>query len=179
MYINQTRDSHYDTPKLSQDEEGGVCYAHALATVMHLAMKRIHSRKGGYPDFYQLKDDLIKEYGTEGANTEWVLAETCPRYRLHFKKVDETEAMQAIVAKRPCVAKFRLSLSEWDTFNGFFGENPTKILSKQELNIKKRKAGEKTTGHAVVLTSFDGTGLRFMNSFGHKWGDGGFFKVRV
>jgi hypothetical protein len=33
-------------------------------------------------------------------------------------------------------------------------------------------------GHAVVLTSYDPTCLRFMNSWGECWGDNGFFCVK-
>ena len=42
----------------------------------------------------------------------------------------------------------------------------------------QHKPNKQIGGHAVVLVGYDATSLRFMNSWGDKWADGGFFKIR-
>lgn len=154
----------------------GTCYAHASATVLHLSMQKIVGREGGCPDFHSLKDEIIQKYGIRGRKTLEVLEEVCPQYRLHCKKLKNTrEALEAVVAKRPTVAKFQLTKNEWDIFYSFYRENPRGILTKSELNIRRPAGG--LIGHAVVLTSFDSYGLRLMNSWSSDWADGGFFRV--
>lgn len=41
----------------------------------------------------------------------------------------------------------------------------------------KKQDSNKRFGHAVVLVDYTKDYLRFMNSWGSKWADGGFFKV--
>lgn len=157
-----------------QEQKGGTCYANAIAAVFHLAMHRIVGREGGIPDFYQIRDRLIHEYGVAGANTERVLAKVCPEYRLQYKKVDETGARQAINKRRPVVARFSLYDKQWEKFSAFYRKTPKKILSRQNV---EDPACIKPGGHAVVLTRCDPECLTFMNSWGDKFGDGGFFRV--
>ena len=107
-YINQ-ENAEFKPKK----QEGGTCYANAIAAVFHLAMHRIIGREGGIPDFYEIRDHLIAEYGVKGANTEGVLTKVCPKYRLHFRKVDERGARQAINKRQPVVATFRLYKEQW------------------------------------------------------------------
>ena len=100
-YINQTN-AEFEPKK----QDGGTCYANAVAAVFHLAMHRIVGREGGYPpDFYEIRDRLVHEYGKHGASTIRVLEKVCPEYRLHFREVDETHARQAINNRRPVVAR--------------------------------------------------------------------------
>ncbi|CAC5377629.1 unnamed protein product [Mytilus coruscus] len=156
IYINQ---STYGFK--AQQQVGGTCYANASAAVLHLSMKRILGRDGGYPDFTDLRDKLVKMHGKDGANTFKVLEEITPEYRLHCKIVDTNDAMKAIVAKRPVVAS----------------RNPSGILTKAEIDLDKRDPDNELSGHAVVLTSFNSECFRFMNSWGENWADMGFFKV--
>ena len=172
IYINQSTDN-FGAP----DQEPGTCYANASAAVLHLSMKRILGREGGYPEFKDLRRDLIARFGTSGAKTFEVLQSVCPQYRLHCKKVSTQEAMAAITEKRPVVAKFRFSKDEWDIFRKFYDNNKTGILTRKELDINKRPKGVKTLGHAVVLTSYNSECLLLMNSSGTSWGDNGFFRV--
>lgn len=172
IYINQ---STYGFK--AQQQVGGTCYANASAAVLHLSMKRILGRDGGYPDFTDLRDKLVKMHGKDGANTFKVLEDITPEYRLHCKNVDANDAMKAIVAKRPVVATFRLTDLEWTQFSKFFSRDPSGILTKAEIDLDKRNPDDKLGGHAVVLTSFNSECFRFMNSWGEKWGDMGFFKV--
>ena len=128
-YINQTNADF--KPK---SQEGGTCYANAIAAVLHLAMHRIVEREGGIPDFYEIRKRIIDEYGYEGANTEKVLKKVCPEYRLQFHKVDETGARHAINRRRPVVAKFWLYDEQWDKFSAFYKTTPKKVLQECHLS---------------------------------------------
>lgn len=77
---------------------GDTYYANAVAAVFHLTMKRIEGREGGVPIFEELRQLFINEYGDDGAITEDVIKKWAPRYRLHYKEVDETGARRAINA---------------------------------------------------------------------------------
>ena len=173
LYINQNVRGY----KAKGEQEGGTCYANASATVLHLSMKRILGREGGYPDFYKLREEFINRFGSDGANTLLVLQEMCPKYRLHCQKVDPMGAMKAITSSRPVVARFRLTDHEWDSFGAFFQRNPKGILTKREIDITARPPNTPLGGHAVVLTSFDSECLRLLNSWGEDWADMGFFRV--
>ena len=172
VHINQEVEGY----KAKKKQEGGTCYANAAATVLHLSMKRILGREGGYPDFYKLRDEFINRFGSDGANTFIVLQKMCPRYRLHCRKVNLKGAMKAITSSRPVVATFRLTEDEWDSFEEFYKSNPKGILTKEDIDVTARDTPD--VGHAVVLTSFDSECLRLLNSWGEKWADMGFFRVK-
>jgi len=172
LYINKSNDRFG-----AKRQHGGTCYANASAAVLHLAMMRIKGRDGGYPDFFELRSELIAKYGEDGAPTMKVLIEVCPKYRLRCKEVDAVGAMKAVSAKRPVVAIFYLSGAQWDQFSQFYKENRKGILTRSYLDSKHHST-TKPSGHAVVLTSYDAESLRLMNSWGHKWADNGFFRVQ-
>ena len=172
VYINQANDGFG-----AKRQHGGTCYANASAAVMHLAMKRIIGRDGGYPDFFELREKLIAKYGKYGASTKEVLEEICPEYRLQCQTVDAIGAMEAISAKRPVVVTFHLTGAQWDQFRKFYDENPRGILTRSYLDSKPVSTSG-AGGHAVVLTSYDADSLRLMNSWGDDWADQGFFRVQ-
>ncbi len=58
IYFNKANDGFK-----AMEQVGETCYANAAAAVMHLAMKRIVGREGGYPDFFELRETLIRQYG--------------------------------------------------------------------------------------------------------------------
>ena len=132
-YINQ-KNAEFE-PK---EQEGGTCYANAIAAVFHLAMHRIVGREGGVPPdlFYKIRKRIINEYGVKGANTEKVLERVCPEYRLHFQKVDETKARQAIHKRRPVIARFSLYKEQWNEFRTFYRMNPKNVLNKSDITSK-------------------------------------------
>ena len=130
-YINQTN-AEFGPKK----QKGGTCYANAIATVFHLAMRRIVSREGGTPDFYEIRKCLIDAYGVEGAYTEEVLEKVCPKYRLHFRKVDEIKARQAIHERRPVIAKYALYEEQRTKFKKFYSKTPKNILNESDITSK-------------------------------------------
>ena len=131
-YINQ-HNAEFEPKK----QEGGTCYANAIAAVFHLAMSRIVGRDGGIPDFYSIRDRLIKEYGVKGANTESVLAKVCPEYRLQYREVDEKGARDAINKRQPVVAIFWLdNRQQWGKFSHFYRTKPEGVLEKNDVTGK-------------------------------------------
>ena len=175
LYINQTK-QNFKAPL----QIGGTCYANAAATVLHLAMHRIVGRDGGYPKFDDLRNEIIEQFGKNGANTENVLKKLCPLYRLHVSEVKLEGALSAITSKRPVVATFKLDGRQWDSFSMFFHENPSGIITKEELmKFRNVKNPSESGGHAVVLTSYSAKSLLFMNSWGCRWGNKGFFRVSI
>ena len=163
-------------------QEGETSYANAAATVLNLSMRRILGREGGYPNFHELREEIVKEFDCEkypdGVPTIRVLEKMCPKYRLRCKQVNLGEAMQAVASSRPVVATFRLTEEEWDIFEDFYERNPKGILTKKEIDITARSRKRLDFGHAVVLTSFNGECLRLLNSWGEDWADKGFFRVQ-
>ena len=176
IYINRTASSF----RARDQGDESTCYAFASAVVLHLAMQRIHGREGGYPKFEELKDEMIREHGTNRACTEEVLGKICPKYRLHYRKVSIKEAKEAISEKRPVVATFYLTKKEWAAFDKFYEANPTGTLTKKELDVRKRPvqcSKDDLQGHAVVLTSYNSQSLTFMDSYGVESANNGFFRV--
>ncbi|CAF0865067.1 unnamed protein product [Adineta steineri] len=171
MYINAANSSFS-----VQTQSGGTCYAHAVATVFHLAMRRIEGRENGVPNFDMICQQLINAYGTKGAITENVLKIWAPECRLHYKEVDELGARQAINHRRPVVATFQLDDQQWTAFSMFYKNHPQGILESKTLG--RAKSGANLSGHAVVLMKCDPTSLTFINSWGIEFADKGFFRVR-
>ncbi|CAB4038608.1 Hypothetical predicted protein [Paramuricea clavata] len=176
VYINRTTSG----VRAKDQEKDLTCYAIASAVVLHLAMQRIHGREGEYPSFDELKDEMIREHGIRRAHTSEVLQKICPKYRLHYRKVGIKGAKLAIVNKRPVVAKFYLTGDEWDAFENFYDTNPDGILTQNDLDVRKRPTSPPpgTSGHAVVMTSYNSKCLTFTNSWGEEWADKGFFRVQ-
>ena len=119
-------------------KQGASCCVNAAATVLHLSMKRILGREGGYPNFYKIKEDIINRFESNRANTILVLQTMCPKYRLHCKEVNLEGAMKAVTSSRPVVATFRLTGNEWDRFKEFYKINPKGILTKKDIGITAR-----------------------------------------
>ena len=171
IYISQTNSNF----KAKDQGNDGTCYAFASAAVLHMAMKRIHGRKGGHPEFEELKDEMIGEYGKDGADTKEVLSDKCRKYGLYCREVPIKEAKEAISEKRPVVTTFKLAKEEQKALDKFYDENPSGILTRKDLDVPFPRADH--GGHAVVLTSYNSKSLTFMNSWGNGWARKGFFKV--
>ncbi|CAF2091832.1 unnamed protein product [Rotaria magnacalcarata] len=130
MYINAANSSFS-----VKEQSGCTCYAHAVATVFHLAMRRIEGRENGVPDFADICHKLINKFGERGAITEKVLNIYAPEYRLHYREVDEIGARQAINQRRPVVATFLLP-SEIRAFQRKSSEKGRNLIEKLPPGIQ-------------------------------------------
>ncbi|CAG2246000.1 unnamed protein product [Mytilus edulis] len=114
LYINKINKS-----ATANKQEKGTCYANAVAAVLHLAMKRILNREGGYPDFFKLRQNIIEAFGEDGAAVSNVLAKFSKEYRLRYEEKDAKEAMIAITSNRPIITTFFLTSRERKAFRIF------------------------------------------------------------
>ena len=174
VYINQSVRDY----EAQEKQEGHSCYAHAPATVLHLAMKRIYGPENDVPTFNGLKNEMIDHFGKERSKMKLVLQRMCTKYRLRYKKVDLKGAVEAVASSRPVIATCKLTLDEWGRFKKFFKTDREGILTNKEIDITTRPSDSNKFGHATVLTSFNSKYLRLLNSGGSDWGDKGFFKVQ-
>ncbi|KAG5790490.1 hypothetical protein H9Q69_010442 [Fusarium xylarioides] len=158
-----------------------ICYAHAVASVIHMALLRIVSREGGIPSFIEIRDRILSEYPEirNGQPAKEVLSDACIWYRpLKFREVNEKGAREAVLCRRPVLATFGLSNDGWDTFCNHFDRHSamrTAILT--ETQMAPHYNGVYDGGHAVVLVSCSPESLTFLNSWGRKWGENGLFKI--
>lgn len=136
-----------------QRQHGPTCWAHAVGTVLHHAMKRIVNREGGVPTFAAVRDRCFAvmsrpghDASEHGADVRAVLDAVKDEYRVRFKEVSEVEARQALWRHRPVVATFRLfdhpdfnhrrstdPREEWERFSLFFKASPTATAEKDNI----------------------------------------------
>ncbi|KAF9772475.1 hypothetical protein IL306_009820 [Fusarium sp. DS 682] len=156
-----------------------VCYAHAAASVVHMALLRIVAREGGIPSLDQIRGRILSRFPSAPYISE-LLTAVCDWYRpLQYKEVDEDGARQAVLHRRPVLATFFLSKPGWDEFRDFFDDDsPTRcsILKQSHMAPHYSKEIDKR-GHAVVLVGCGPDSLNFLNSWGSSWGDSGKFKI--
>ena len=126
------------------EQTGGTCYANAVASAICLANKRVIGRVSA--PFCTVREQLIVQYGTDGAISADVLRSECPKHRLQFQEVDEAHARRALNAGRVLVARYQLYHDQWETFTRFFRNNKTGILTSVGGTN-----GVKLGGHAVLL----------------------------
>jgi hypothetical protein len=164
----------------------GVCYAHAVAAVANMALVRIVDRDGGCPSIQTIRERILDKFPARkgGWSTEKVLEKVAEWYRpLRFRVVDEDDARQAILRRRPVLTTFRLSESGWNVFVRHFDQGagqagaavPIRVLASADM--QQHRTGEDGGGHAVVLTRCDPQSLTFLNSWGRDWGNNGSFGV--
>ena len=107
-----------------QEQKGGTCYAHAVATALHLATKRIVGYEAP-PElrdlsFKSLRDTLIGEYGDVGATTKNVLDKYCGMLRFRAREVGEEEARDALNAQRQVVCRWKWRGNQRQAFNNWW-----------------------------------------------------------
>ncbi|KAK8048249.1 hypothetical protein PG994_009979 [Apiospora phragmitis] len=181
-YIN---DKHVLTCRNpSNQRESATCYAHATAAVVHMALLRIVGRKDENPSIEKVRKRIEDSFPSRpgGRNTKEVLkAATSWFPPLKFCQVNEDEARQAVLRRRPVLATFHLSKPGWDEFHKQFKERegpltePLTALSRAQMAAHRSLPSD--GGHAVVLTTCNPTSLTFLNSWGGNWGNHGSFSI--
>lgn len=181
-------DRHVRTCQNPSDQlNSGTCYAHAAAAVLHMSLVRIYNREGGCPTIPEIRHRILQAFppGDGGHNSVEVLEEATKWYRpLRFKEVDEDGARQAVLHRRPVLARFRLSHTGWDAFANYFdrdSDTRNSTLSQADMQphvlSHEPNDAEDGGGHAVVLFRCDPNSLTFLNSWGSNWGQNGTFAI--
>ncbi|KFA53226.1 hypothetical protein S40293_09761 [Stachybotrys chartarum IBT 40293] len=163
--------------EVTDQKRGKICWAHATASVIHLASKRVVGRD--VPEFDTIRSDMFSIFGKEhGQPVVTVLDKVCSKYRLHYKECDEAGARSAIHGRRPVVATFYLDAGGWLNFSAFYEKDPNGTLTAEQMNLDPPDEEEEEPGsHAVVLIRCDETSLTFMNSWSSDWAASGFFTI--
>ena len=114
--------------------ESGTCYAHAIASATHSALLRIVGRDGGYPDFEDIRDDIIHkfEYRDTHSNPA-VLRYVSRKYGLRYERVPFPDAREAVRHGRAVVASFSLSAQGWQNFDDFFHRRRRGVLRRKHI----------------------------------------------
>ncbi|KAH7246655.1 hypothetical protein BKA59DRAFT_439300 [Fusarium tricinctum] len=178
-YINK---AHLDVRRKPSNQRGkGNCYAHATASVVHMALLRVVSRDGGVPSLNEIRARILSKFPEtrDGYDVSKVLAAACGWYRpLQCEEIDEDQARQAVLHRRPVLASFFLSKLGWDEFCRHFvkiSEIRGPVLT--EAQMAPYYSQEFDDGHAVVLVGCSPNSLTFLNSWGSSWGDNGSFSI--
>ena len=91
---------------------------------------------------------------------------------MRCSEVSLEEAEEAVRNNRVIIAYFYFSDEGWDCFSDFFTDEDTKY---DYLKMKKKHYGDQ--GHGVVITGQTSKYWKMRNSWGEKWGDGGYFRL--
>jgi len=78
------------------------------------------------------------------------------------------------------VATFFLKYHEWENFRIFYEQNPDGVLTREIINEEYGRVNNRDLdgGHAVVLINDNDDKLEFLNSWGTKFADKGFFSIK-
>ncbi|EOD36711.1 hypothetical protein EMIHUDRAFT_200874 [Emiliania huxleyi CCMP1516] len=170
----------------------GTCYAHAVATLVVDALRRLGVPAQSAPLRSTVLEELVARFGKEGAIVPTVLDWALRTYvRPHSdeaecEELETTDAVMEVLeqAEGKVVMDFRMSCSQWAHFEAFFRAEPMGILSAGALGDPHGRI----SGHAVVIEgsedySHGGANVpahhfwRFKNSWGGQHADAGFYHV--
>jgi hypothetical protein len=153
---------------------GPTCWAYSLSAIIYLASSRIFERK--IEDFKNILNRILTEEKSDVCQNIFKLADKyLSFYKLKGKIISFDEARKAVMKGRPCLCAFYLDNQGWDNFSTFFLRNPKGILTGEIINANNsNKCGG---GLSVVLTTIENNCLKFLNSWGNKWADKGFFRI--
>ena len=94
-----------------KQQEGPTCYAHSIATVIHMCLNKIFNKD--IPSFEDIRNDIIDNY-EECKGIKKILKKVLPKYKLNYKEINEKEAKYAIQKGRPCLFSFLLNKRGWE-----------------------------------------------------------------
>lgn len=189
-YINTYNNDHI----INEDQDKlPICWCHSLAKVIEYASHRIYrgeySNAYPYPTFDELKDLMLKKYGSNRgrSNKEMteILSHILPRYYLSYSEynnIPEHKIKAILIKGRPLVFTYYLSEKQWTNFKSFFKyENKKGTLTKEIVNRDipgKNFSSKKGMRHAVILIGFNENGFVCLNSWGENFGDNGKFTIK-
>ena len=170
----------------SEDQENEpFCWAYALSAVIYLRNCSIFGRK--IKKFEDILNEVKKEkekYYKDGKvllkDYPEMIGKILEKFKLKCKEVKPQEARIAVMKGRPCLCIMYLKENGMNFFNQFFfkNENKKEIFTKEKFGNIHNLADQKHKGHVVVLTSIEEKCLKFLNSYGEKWGDNGYFRLK-
>ena len=175
-YINQF--------KPEDQGQMGWCWAYSISSVIYLSSSRIFGRK--LEKFENILSYILKLENAkktdkdkdQGRPTFEVAMKHLSKFKLRGKEINSKEARIAVMEGRPCLARFELNKYQWYNFGNFFEKNPKGILNRKILETDNEfKNISNISGHAVVLISIEENSLLFLNSWGNKFGDNGYFRI--
>lgn len=179
-----------EVSKKAHKQEGGTCYAFAIASVIRAARRRLRNyqqrngmRLSSVPDHKKLVKRIVDRFGDEGASTRQVVKYYAPKFGMKYDVITWEEAEDAVVDEgRPVVYDFYPDSSQWKAFENFFKSNRDGILSKRRVDEARnhRAPGE---GHAVVISGHsENSSYRYWkckNSWSDTFGDNGYFRFSM
>ena len=181
-------------PTTNQQEQP-VCWAHAISSLIVLSMRRIVGRDE--IDFEELKNSLIKDFGSKEQNVTEVLRKILPKYNdqitnelykkfscLQFTEIfDENQInlFNPYGSYLLYLLSFYLAGEKWHDFSIFCcnPNNYKKFLKAEDLCITKQDDKYRTDdgGHCVLLIGADMASFTCLNSWGKHWGNNGIFTI--
>ena len=173
VQISTAVHSQEDFANIMDHKHSGTCYAHAAATVVRAAERRIVGRK--LEEHLVMVQRLVDKYGTKGVPTSTLMAileEECSPRKLQCCQVDTTGAAQAVDLGRAIMLRFALTDAQWTEFSAFFKRAPSATLDSLSDSL-----GGKFRGHAVVIVGQDDSSWKIKNSWGDAFADGGYFQM--
>lgn len=182
--LNKIIDENYIGQFNSEEQKGGRCWAWALSAIIYLASSRIFGRK--LESFRNILKEILTnenayldDINNQGRSVFRMAEKYLNKYKLRGKVISSHEARKAVIKGRPCLCSFYLDEYGWHNFSEFFRNNPEGFLTKEYMDKQNFSLTEYDTagGHAVVLTSIEKNGLKFLNSWGKNFGDKGYFRI--
>ena len=129
------------------------------------------------------REDIIKllcQKNKDGGNIKSIkTANFFKDKRLHLEKIEMLNAINAIFRGRFILCSFYLNDKQWNNFYTFHSERPTEIIDRNILNNGCSPNEGKLSGHAIILIEVKENYLKFLNSWGSGWGEGGTFKIEI
>ena len=173
---------------IAKNQTFGTCWANACAGAMSLTDKRILGKK--FDSFQTNRENIIRIASKKNEDGCFVddrkIKSFFERKRIHIKQVNEDEAKIALQKGRFILCSFWLIKRQWDNFcDHCRGPNRTQVLKDNIINsgcreaISTRKREQiSDRGHAVLLIEANDNYLKFLNSWGADWAEGGTFKIQ-